>query len=266
MLADTLDAYAWTHTDSDVAIGNSYRYRLQAQSEAGHGPRTAALAVTVLPPPPSDPAYFGAAQTGATTVDLAWDAVPGATGYDLEISQSHGDSHVRLPAAGTFNLRTGPEAADVVTVTVTGTGTARRLTGLPAGYGSWDLQLRATNAGGHSDWDWASVHNDAENLTPAPPTGLTGRRSAAGTAALGWSAVTGATEYRVYFLFPDDAQGSAGWDWLPYRGLTVTVTGTAATVGSLPTAAADWGFRVSALNGNAESLASIAVTVANGTS
>ena len=266
VLADTLDAYAWTHTDSDVAIGSSYRYRLQAQSEAGYGPRTAALAVTVLPPPPPDPAYFGAAQTGAATVDLAWDAVPGATGYDLEISQSHGDSHVRLPAAGTFNLRTGPEAADVVTVTVTGTGTARRLTGLPAGYGSWDLQLRATNAGGHSDWDWASVHNDAENLAPAPPTGLTGRRSAAGTVALSWSAVTGATEYRIYFLFPDDAQGSAGWDWLPYRGLTVTVTGTAATVGSLPTAAADWGFRVSAFNGNAESLVSTAVTVANGTS
>ena len=265
VLTDTLDGVAYEYTDSDVAIGSSYQYRLQAQSEAGHGPRTVALAVTVLPPPPPDPAYFGAAQTGATTVDLAWDAVSEATGYEIEIEQSHGDSHVRLPASGTFSLRTGAAVADVVTVTVTGTGTTRRLTGLPAGYTSWDFQLRATNAGGSSYWDWISVSNDAANLAPAPPTGLTGRRSAAGTAALSWPAVPGATGYRVYFLFSDDDQGPAGWDWLPHRGLTVTVTGTAATVGSLPTAAANWGFRVSAFNGTAESLASTPITVANTT-
>ena len=242
----------------------AYQYRLQAEAEAGYGPRTAALAVTVTPPPPPDPTYFGAAQTAAATVDLAWDAVPGATGYDVEIRQSHGDPHVLVPQSGTFSLKTGETTS--VTVTVVRTDTTMRLTGLPTGYPGWDLDLRATNAGGHSNWASASVANSPGELAPAPPTGLTGSRSAAGTASLGWSAVTGATAYRVYFLFPDDAQGAAGWDWLPHRGLTVTVTGTAATVGSLPTGATGWGLRVSAFNGNAESLVSTAVTVANSTS
>ena len=264
VLTDTLDGAAYEYADGDVAIGSTYQYRLQAQSAAGYGPRTVALGVTVTPPPPPDPAYFGAAQTGATTLDLAWDAVAEATGYEIEIRQSHGDTYVLLPDSGTFSLRTGPEAADVVTVTVAGTGTARRLTGLPAGYASWNLFLRATNAGGGSGWRGTSVSNNPANLAPAQPAGLSGRRTGAGAVSLSWTAVTGADSYRVYFDFPDDDQGAAGWDWLPYRDVTVTVTDATAVVGGLPTAAADWGLRVTALNDAfAESLASAPITVAN---
>ena len=265
VLTDALDAYAWTYTDSAVTTGATYQYRLQAQAQAGYGPRTAVLGATVTPPPPPDPTYFGAAQTAATTVDLAWDAVPGATGYDVEIQQSHGASYVLLPQAGTFSLRTGPATTDTVTATVVRTGTALRLTGLPAGYAGWSLFLRAVNAGGASNWLSAYVSNHPRQLAPAPPTGLTGRRTAAGLAALGWTAVTGATAYRVHFDFPADNRGAAGWHGLPDRGVTVTVTGTAATVGGLPAGAAHWSFRVSALNGGRESLVSSAVTVANTT-
>ncbi len=265
VLTDALDASAWTYTDSAVATGTTYQYRLQAQAAAGYGPRTAALGATVTPPPPPDPTYFGAAQTGATTVDLAWDAVPGATGYDVEIQQSHGASYVRLPQSGTVALRTGPATTDTVTATVVRTGTALRLTGLPAGYAGWSLFLRAVNAGGASNWISTYVSNNPRQLAPAPPTGLTGRRTAAGLAALGWTAVTGATAYQVHFDFPADNRGAAGWHWLPNRGVTVTVTDTAATVGGLPAGAAHWGFRVSALNGGSESLVSSAVTVANTT-
>ena len=260
-----LDAHTFTYTDSAVTTGRSYQYRLQAQAEAGYGPRSAALTAAVTPPPPGDPTYFGAAQTAATTLQLAWDPVPGATGYDVEIGQSHGDSYVMLPATGTFALRTGPETTDSVTVTVTRTGTTLQLTGLPASYGSWSLFVRATNAGGNSAWRGVSVSNDPAQLAPSAPTGLTGRRSAAGTAALSWAAVTGATEYRVYFHFPDDDQGSTGWDWLPYRGVAVTVTAATATVSGLPTGAATWELRVSAFNSATESLTSPAVSVANPT-
>ena len=258
-----LDAHTFTHTDTAVITGSSYQYRLQARSAAGYGVRSAALTAALTPPPPPDLTYLGAAQTAATTLQLAWDAVPGATGYDVEIQQSHGDSYVLLPATGTFALRTGPATTDTVTVTVTRTGTTLRLEGLPASYSSWQLYLRASNAGGNSAWASANVSNDPEQLAPAPPTGLTGRRSAAGTVALSWAAVAGSTEYRVYFLFPDDDQGAAGWDWLPYRGVTGTVTAATATVSGLPPGADTWGLRVSALNGAAESLASPAFPVAN---
>ena len=72
VLTDTLDGNAYTHTDSDVAIGTAYQYRLQPRRRRVmvRGPRP--LSATVTPPPPPEPLYFGAAQTGATTVDLAW--------------------------------------------------------------------------------------------------------------------------------------------------------------------------------------------------
>ena len=255
-----LDAAALTYTDTTVTAATTYQYRLQAQAAAGYGVRTAALtAVVTTLPAPADPSYFAAAQTAATTLDLAWDPVPTATGYDLEISQSHGDSYVRLPAAGTFALRTGPETTDTGTVTVTGTGTTRRLTGLPASYRSWTLYLRATNAGGESAWAAATVTNEPAQLAPVPPSGLTGRRTGSGTATLSWGAVPGATAYRIYF----DFQGVTGWDWLPYQGVDGTVTGTTAAVSRLPTAAASWGFRLTAFNGGSESLVSAAITVAN---
>ena len=256
----TLEAHTLSYTDSTVEADSTYQYRLQAQAQAGFGVRTAAVsaAVTALPAPPF-PAYFGAAQTAATTLDLAWDPVPGATGYEVEIGQTHGDSYVLLPQTGTFALRTGPETTDTVTVTVTRTGTTMRLTGLPASYSSWNLFLRATNAGGNSGWASAFVTNNSEQLAPAPPSGLTGRGTGAGTATLNWSAVPGATEYRVYF----DFQGSTGWDWLPYQGVDVTVTGATAAVSSLPTTAASWDFRLTAFNGGSESLVSAAIAVAN---
>ena len=258
-----LDANTFTYTDTPVTTGTTYQYRLQARSAAGYGVRSAPLTTTVTPPPPPAPTYFGAAQTAATTVELAWDPVPDASGYDVELRQSHGDSYVLLPLSGTFALRTGADTDSTVTVTVTRTSATMTLTGLPASYSSWSLFLRATNAGGNSGWASASVTNDPLQLAPAPPTGLTGRRTAAGTAALSWPAVTGATAYRVYLFFPAAAQRAAVWDWLPYRGVAVTVTGSTATVSGLPAPAATWDFRLTAFNGGSESLVSAAVSVAN---
>ncbi len=263
ILAAELEATTFTYTDTTVTTGTTYQYRLQAQAAAGYGVRTAPLTAEVTPPPPPDLTYVGAAQTAATTVVMAWDPVPGATSYDVEIQQSHGTTFVLLPQTGTFALSTGAETTDTVTVTVTRTDTTLQLTGLPASYSRWNLYVRATNAGGSSGWASANVTNRPTQLAPSAPTGLTARRSAAGTAALSWEAVPGASEYRVYFHFPDDDQGGPGWDWLPYRGVTVTVTVATATVSGLPTAAATWGLRVSALNGGIESLTSPAVAVAN---
>ena len=269
VVTDSLPAATLTYTDSAVMADSTYLYRLQAQSEAGYGPRTAAVSavVTIPPSPPAATAYVAAAQVGATTMQLAWDPVPGATHYDVELRQSwyaadHLEARVRLPLVGTVTLRTGPETTDTVTVTVLRTGTLTELTGLPASYTYWDLYVRATNAGGHSDWVETYVYNDPAALLPRQPTGLRGQRSATGTAALSWDAVAGATDYRVYFDFPNDDQGAAGWDWLPYRGVELTLTDTMATVSGLPTTPATWGLRVSARNAEGdESVRSAALAV-----
>ena len=129
-----------------MVTDTTYQYRLQAQAAAGYGVRSAALSASVTPPPPpADLTYFGAAQTGVTTVEAAWDPVPGASGYDVEIQQSHGAAYVRLPQAGTFALRTGPETTDTVTVTVARTGTTATVSGLPAEAATWELRVVARN-------------------------------------------------------------------------------------------------------------------------
>ena len=271
VLGDLLAADTLTYTDATVTAATTYQYRLQAQAAAGYGVRTAALsaAVTAPPAPPAPPAvpvYVAAAQVAAATAQLFWDPVAGATGYDVELRQAwyaddHAEARVRLPLAGMVTLRTGADST--VAVTVTRTGTLVELSGLPASYSFWDLYVRATNAGGASAWAETFVYNDATDLFPRQPTGLRGRRTAAGTAALSWDAVAGAAAYRVYFDFPADDQGhNAGWDWLPYRDVEVTVTGTMATVSGLPTTPATWGLRVVARDADSdESVRSAALAV-----
>ena len=271
VLADSLDAAALAHTDTAVTAATTYGYRLQAQSAAGYGVRTAAVgaAVTAPPVPPATSAYVAAAQVAATTVQLFWDPVAGATGYEVEMRQSwyaadHAAARVRLPQTGTFTLQTGD--ATTATVTVARTDTLVELSGLPTTYTYWDLYVRATNAGGASDWAEAYVSNNAASLVPRQPTGLRGRRTASGTATLNWDAVTGAADYRVYFNFPADDRGAAGWDWLPWRDVTVAVSGTTATVSGLPATAASWGLRVAARNANGdESVRSAALDVSTAT-
>ena len=271
VLADSLDAAALAHTDTAVTAATTYQYRLQAQSAAGYGVRTAAVsaAVTAPPVPPATSAYVAAAQVAATTVQLFWDPVAGATGYEVEMRQSwyaadHAAARVRLPQTGTFTLQTGD--ATTATVTITRTDTLVELSGLPTSYTYWDLYVRATNAGGASDWAEAYVSNNVTNLYPRQPTGLRGRRTASGTATLNWEAVTGAADYRFYFDFPADDRGVAGWDWLPWRDVTVTVSETTATVGGLPATADSWGLRVAARNANGdESVRSAAIDVSTAT-
>ena len=266
VLGSELSAAARTYTDTTVTADSTYQYRLQAQSAAGYGMRTAAVTAAVTAPPvaPAPPAYVAVAQVGATTAQLFWDPVAGATGYEVELRQAfyaadHAAARVRLPGVGTVTLRTGADRT--VELTVLRTGTLVELRGLPASYSYWDLYVRATNAGGASGWAETYVSNDAAALAPRQPTGLRGLRRAAGTADLHWDAVPGATAYRVYFDFPDDDRGAAGWDWLPYRDVAVTVTGATATVSGLPPTPGPWSLRVSALSGGRESVRAAALAV-----
>ena len=157
VLGSELSAAARTHTDTPVTAGSSYQYRLQARSAAGYGMRTAAVTAAVTAPPvaPAPPAYVAVAQVGATTAQLAWDPVAGATDYEVELRQAwyatdHLEARVRLPLV--------------------------ELTGLPASYTYWDLYVRATNAGGPSAWVETYVSNDAADLALRQPAGLRGHR------------------------------------------------------------------------------------------
>ena len=138
------------------------------------GPAARALTAAVTPPPPRRPRPTSVPpRPRPPRVQLAWDPVPGASGYDVEIQQSHGDSYVLLPATGTFALRTGPETTDSVTVTVTRPGTTLQLDGaarqaMAAGACSCAPPMRGVTPHGAS----VSVSNDpASSWRPVRPPG-----------------------------------------------------------------------------------------------
>ena len=266
-------AAAVTAADTDVTASTAYQYRLQALGAVGAGVRSAPVSVTVaaLPPAPPTPPTPHCAQTGAQALQLRWAAVAGARGYDLELFQSWYDAAtasyqsawVLLTAAGPTTIETG--ATSSVDVTFTRTDSLATLQGLPATYSYWRLRVRATNAGGVSAWsDGCSQRVGTTAFRPLAPTGLTGQRTAAGTVALDWEAVAGAGSYLVYYHFPADSQGSAGWDLLPWRGVAASGVGTTATVTGLPLTAAAWSLRVEARTAaGSQSVPSLPVAVAN---
>ena len=267
-----LAAAALTYTDTPVSADSTYQYRLQARAAAGYGPRTAALSALVsgLPPAPAAPAEPTCTQTDATTLQLRWEPVPGATGYAVEMFESWYDTAagafqsrwLTLHESGSTTVATG--ATTAVEVTLSRDGTLATLSGLPATYSYWRLSVRATNAGGTSAGsDGCSQRVRTDRFQPLAPTGLTGTRPAAGTVALTWEAVAGATAYYAFFRFPLDAAGAAGWDYLPRRDVEVTFSGATATVSGLPPAQATWHLRVETRNTHGQSVASLPVEVTN---
>ena len=138
-----------------------------------------------------------------------------------------------LPQSGTFRLRTGPETTDTATVTVARTGTTLRLTGLPSGYSSWSLYLRATNAGGHSNWASASVSNDPQTWPrPAHQPDRPAQCGRHGGPRL--DGRDGGHRLPGPFPVPGRCRGGRRLGLAAPPGLTVTVTGATAAVGACP--------------------------------
>ena len=68
VLTDTLAADTLTHADTGLAADTAYRYRLQARSAAGHGPRTAVLVPAAAGPAPDVPVLTVYTLSGRVTL------------------------------------------------------------------------------------------------------------------------------------------------------------------------------------------------------
>lgn len=71
-----------THTDTSVANGTTYHYRLSASNGAGASEETAAVQVTPLEPPA--PPTGLAAFAGERQITLSWQPTPGAASYAIK--------------------------------------------------------------------------------------------------------------------------------------------------------------------------------------
>ena len=124
VLGEDLAATVLTHTDTTVATGTAYDYRVQALAAAGAGPRTAAVTVTaVTPRVPGTPTALTAAPAADHQMQLTWTApvdagLPSLHGYRIERSADVTPRVWKVVTADTGTTATTWADADLVADTV----------------------------------------------------------------------------------------------------------------------------------------------------
>ena len=171
-----------TYTDTTVAPGTSYDYRVAATNPAGTSPysNTFTIAIPAVPAAPS--AFTAAAQVGPQ-VALGWtDNANNETGFTLQVSTDGG---------ATWSALATP-AIDATAYTHT-----------PVVLGStYDYRLRADNGVVASAWVTATVTVPG---VPAAPTGLTATQLAGLQGSLTWT--DNATNENSYIVERSDNGG-----------------------------------------------------------
>ena len=209
------DADTTAHTLTGLSNGKEYRYKLRAVNAGGAskpGPQSSPWYVTATPEKPTPPA----APTGLSVIpgdgylDISWDVVTDATGYD-----------VRAKTAGAADWH---DVAGNVTTT-----SHRYTTDATIDY----VAVRARNAGGTSPWaelSRAPAHDWLDTLTPSGASGQSARAQAQlgaptwGTITrtngpvhklhLNWTTVSGATGYNLACTDRGTtSSNSSGWEW-----------------------------------------------------
>jgi len=222
-----------SYTNTGLTNGTTYYYVVSASNSAGQSANSAQVSVTPSGGTPTVPA----APTGLTATagnaqaTLSWNAVSGATSYNVNRSTTSGGPYTNV-------------ATNVTTPSYTNTGLTNGTTYYyvvsavnAVGEGANSAQVSVTPSGGTP-------------TVPAAPTGLTATAGNA-QAALSWNAVSGATSYNV-----KRATTSGG----PYTNVATNVTTPSYTNTGL-TNGTTYYYVVSAVNAAGEGANSSQVSV-----
>ena len=157
--------------DNDLAANTSYYYKLAACSGSGCSSRSSAVSATTAPERPS---ALTVETQSEGAISISWSAVAGATHYKLYRSAT---------SEGSFD-QVGGEIAGTDYVDDSGL----------AANTSYDYQLESCNGNG------CSSRSSAVSATTAPgrPSALTVAAQSEGAVSISWSAVAGATHYKLY--------------------------------------------------------------------
>ncbi|MCY3631211.1 MAG: fibronectin type III domain-containing protein [bacterium] len=150
------------HTFTGLDANTSYNLRVRAQNASGWGASAALSCTTKLAPP----ANLVCSDETAMSVTLGWDAVDGATRYQV--------------------------SSDGGTTWVAASGTSHEFTGLTVSK-SYELQVQSGDA---DSWDSTSTKTCTTSPLPGPAN-LVCSDETAMSVTLGWDAVDGATRYQV---------------------------------------------------------------------
>ncbi|MDR2580817.1 MAG: fibronectin type III domain-containing protein [Fibromonadaceae bacterium] len=208
-----------------------YYYRVTALNGSVESDRSSAASVTTPPAAPGNP-RINVDSTASLTV--SWGVVSGATVYNVYRSSSQAGDYSKIGTASTNSYTDKNELLDNT---------------------QYYYRISAENSGGAE-----SSLSSVTSATTAPniPTGLTAVADNARSVTISWSAVSGATSYRVY------RSSSESGDYVR----VATVTGSLNTSfihGRLqlhaPQPNTIYYYRVTALNGSGEGSRSSAVSV-----
>ena len=195
-----------TGTDDFWDFGTSSQYPALKADLDGDGSPTWQEFGGQRPTPPPPPGAPTAMAEGPTQIDLSWSAPNDngggpITAYDLR--------HIETGAADKSDANWTVKE-DVWT---TGSGPLQySLTGLTGGTG-YDLQVRAVNAAGKSEWSPTVTETTAPPTAPEAPTGLTARVvSGEARVVLSWAAPanTGGAPITGYKIEASD-DGNTSW-------------------------------------------------------
>jgi len=204
-LIGTLGATATSATVSGLTAGATYSFEVVASS----GSTTASTAwVSVTMPTAGTlqaPANFTVTATSNTVAHLAWSASTGATGYT--IYWWNGTQAVSLGSVGA-------------------TVTSANVSGLVAG--STDkFYVTAFNASTSASTAWVSVTMPGStSSTLTAPQNVTATATSATTGTLTWTASSGATGYRIYWI---SGNSSVLLGSVSASATSVTITGMSAS-------------------------------------
>ncbi len=210
-----------------LTSGSSYQYRVRAVSGAGPSASSNTISAPTITAPPVATAATAVSTTGFTA---NWNAVGGATGYQLDISADNFVTYV-----SGFNSKSETGTSDVVTGLTINT--------------AYKYRVRAVNAGG------TSANSNSIDVTTviAPPVAVAASVITQTGFTANWNAVTGATGYEVDVSSDGFATFVTGFSAKTETGTTSVVTGLTAGIA--------YKYRVRAVNGSSTSASSNLIDV-----
>lgn len=181
-----------TYTDSTLISNTQYYYRVVAQNASGDSEYSSEQAVLALF---TTPTLSSAAGSSATQIDLAWPAVPGATGYSIQGSNCNyngNDNDVSICTPFYFtNYFSSYFSAWTTIANVAADVLTYHHTPLSSGY-SYIYRVIANTTGNSSAGSnpiiaWTHMTAPVLTITPASETSLTPS----------WNNINGASNYTL---------------------------------------------------------------------
>ena len=200
---------------SGLTPSTTYDWRVRANCTAGTGSYVSAQFTTLTPC--DAPTGLTASSITQTTATVSWNAVSGATSYDVDYKPT---------SSGTWTNA----ATDTTAISID-------LTSLTAGT-TYDWRVRTNCSSGASSYVSAQFTTSA---TCDSPTGLTASSITQTTATVSWNAVSGATSYDVDYKV--DSSGT--WINVATDTTATSLNLTGLTEGTLY----DWRVRVNCSSG-----------------